>query len=260
MLETTSDSSPQEPPKTDIPPPKVNQPLIDRVLQLVGRGQFNAAALLLPTLERRGVDPGFVQAMAASIALARGDRDAAERIIDVALSDHPANSALLCLKAEMRLAERLWVDAALASADAIIAEPHHAGAKSALGRALLELGKAEQATTCLLEALETMPHDLPTLTGLSRAAPSEAEAVLTKLVDEDSDRQDALGLHHTLISLLIARGDFAGATSRIRRLATQGVANMDTSLLAVQAAVGTGNWAEATSLFNATTSHLPRHA
>jgi len=259
---TTSALPPASPCDADS---NANQTLIDRIRELIVRGQLNAARLLLPILEKRGIDPGTVQAIAASIALAGGDRSSARQIIDAALTTTPGNPALLCLRANMKLAENAWVEAALASADAIIAAPQDAHAKSLLGRALLELGKTEQAATCLREAMESQPRDLPTLAGLSRAAPGEAEAALTRLIAEDEDATDPatrvdINLYHSLIALLITRGDHAGATERIRQLAANGKANLDTSLLAVQAAVGTGNWSEVTSLFNTATSHLPRNA
>lgn len=237
--------------------------LISRIRQLLDRNHFNAAALLLPTLEKRGVDPGIVQVLAASIAFARGDRDAGEQIIAAGLTAHPESPPLLCLRAEMSLTDQSWVEAAKSSAEAVIADPCNAVAKSMLGRALLELGKVEQADACLREALEMMPHDLATLTGLARVAPDQAEAALTSFLDDAApvnDLHNEIGIHHLLISLLIGRGEYEGATRRIRDLVSRGRATVDTSLLAVQAAVNTGNWVEATSLFNTTTRHLPRHA
>lgn len=136
----------------------------------------------------------------------------------------------------------------------------HAGAKAVLGRVLIEIGETDQATICLREALEAVPRDLPTLAGLCRAAPAEAESALIRLLEHDDNNDNMLALHHTLIGLLIGRGNFAAAARRIRDLTASRKANVDTGLLAMQAAVGAGNWIEATLLFDATAGHLPRNA
>lgn len=239
--------------------------LVSRIRQLIERGHFNAAALLLPTLDKRGTDPGIVLTLSACISIAQGDRDEARRIVSAGLAEHPEDPTLLCFKAELNLAESNWVEAAKSAADAIIAAPENAVAKSMLGRALLALGKGEQAGACLLEALDKMPRDLVTLRALSQIAPGEVEAALGTLLaaecaDTSDDMDDNIELEHLLISLMIARGDCAAATDRIKDIVRDGKATLDTGLLAVQAAINTGDWSEATSLFNTTTSHLPRHA
>jgi predicted Zn-dependent protease len=245
--------------------PSVARVLFNRIRQLIDQGQVNAAALLLPTLEKRGEDPGAIAALSASIEFIKGNSARAKEIISNGIIAYPTNSILLCFMSEIYLGEKNWVEAAKAASEAVIVDPRNATAKSILGRALLELGHVSDAATCLREALDDMPANFEALAGLSRSAPAEAEDALRGVLREndagsDSSREDDLKLRHLFISVLIERGSYKDATDQIRRLVADGRADLDTSLLAVQAAVGTGNWDEATSLFSNNTRNLPRHA
>lgn len=243
----------------------VGRVLFARIRQLIVQGQVNAAMLLLPTLERRGEDPGAIAALSASIEFIKGNGARAKEIISNGIAAYPENSILLCFSAEINLDEKNWVEAAKAASDAVVVDPRNATAKSILGRALLELGHVSDAATCLREALDDMPANFEALAGLSRSAPTEAEDALRGILQDsdagsDSSREDDLRLRHLFISVLIERGAYKDATDQIRRLVAEGRADLDTSLLAVQAAVGTGDWDEATSLFSNNTRNLPRHA
>ncbi|EGO94355.1 MULTISPECIES: lipopolysaccharide assembly protein LapB [unclassified Acidiphilium] len=243
----------------------VNRVLFARVRQLIDQGQVNAASLLLPTLEKRGENPGTIVALSAAIEFVKGRHARAKEIVSDGLAAFPENSIILCFSAEISLEEKNWVEAAKAASEAVVADPRNSTAKSILGRALLELGHIDDAATCLREVLDEMPSNFLALAGLCRSAPAEAEDTLRNILqdsdEEHSDRpQDDLRLRHLLISVLIERGAYTEATDQIRRLVAEGRANLDTSLLAVQAAVGTGNWDEATLLFSDNTRNLPRHA
>lgn len=243
----------------------VGRVLFARIRQLIDQGQVNAASLLLPTLEKRGEDPGAIAALSASIEFVRGNRARAKEIIAEGVAAYPDNSILLCFCAEIDLDERDWVGAAKAASEAVIVDPRNSTAKSILGRALLELGHVADAATCLREALADMPANFEALAGLSRSAPAEAEEALHGILhhgeaSDDGSGEDDLRLRHLYISVLIDRGAYKDATDQIRRLVADGRADLDTSLLAVQAAVGTGNWEVATTLFSDNTRNLPRHA
>ncbi|MDD2877263.1 MAG: hypothetical protein PHT60_11750 [Acidiphilium sp.] len=231
--------------------------LLQRVRILIERGQLNAASLLLPTLDTLYPNQDAGAIIAAEIALARGNITEASTAIDRGLANTPQSAGLLILRARLNLLSRDLIGAALAAADAVTAEPANAEAKSLLGRALLELGMKEQATICLREALGDMPHDVLTLTALSRASPADAEAAIRRaLLSGTNDTT----MRNALIGVMLARGDIDGATAEIKNLTVSGTADAQTSLLAVQAAVDSENWGDAVSLFNQSTVHLPRHA
>ncbi|WP_201729227.1 hypothetical protein [Acidocella sp. C78] len=243
--------------------PSTHEIIRNRVRQLIERGQLNAAALLLPSLRRLGEDFGMIAVLEAMIQFSLGDRGRAKQIVADALIEHPGHPLLLRMTAEISLDEHDWIEAAKASAEAITFNPRDATSKSMLGRALLELGQEDEGVVCLREALVDMPDNLQILRALARSAPGEAEIATKAALDRfgsraDGDQTQKLELTHVLISSLLARGAFEEASSLISDLIIDGIANLDTCLLAVQVATNTGNWEEATTLFNAATRSLPR--
>lgn len=236
---------------------KYDATLISRVRGLIERGQLNAASLLLPSLERLSGDRRQPLIIAAEIALARKDPIEAERLVDAGLIDFPQDSDLLAVRGQIKFARRDLVAAAMAAADAVIAAPTNTAAKSLLGLVLLELGQTEEAAICLRDALGGQPGHLPTLRGLARAAPADAEAAIRALI---FGGDASIEIHNMLILLLLEQNNIVAATEEIGRLVACGRADAQTGLLAIRAAVDTGNWGEATSLFNEATAHLPRHA
>ncbi|MDD2861196.1 MAG: tetratricopeptide repeat protein [Acidiphilium sp.] len=238
-------------------PPDFSTTLIERIRSLIGRGQFNAASLLLPTLEKLGVPAERISFLRVEIALGRGDQDAARSAIDAGLARDPHSADLLVLRARFALANRDLVGAALAAADAITAAPDHGAAKSLLGQALLALGQTEQAVICLREAADELPGDPGTIEALTTAAPREAVAAIREWI---AGGHAGTPIRNLLINALLAAGETEMATAEIRTLTAAGLGDGQTSLLAVKAAIDAENWSEATTLFNATTRHLPRHA
>ncbi|MHB1302467.1 MAG: tetratricopeptide repeat protein [Acidiphilium sp.] len=231
--------------------------LVERMRGLIARGQLKAATLLLPTLEKLSGDRRRSLVMAAEIAIAKGDHAEAVSMIANGLTEFPQEPELLVADARLKFAAGNLPGAAIAAADAILNAPANAEAKSLLGLVLLALGRTEQAAICLREAFGQMPTHMPTLQGLSRAAPDEAEAAIRGMIAEGN--MD-IAIHNALIALMIQKGDCAAAEDEIRQLDAVGRADAETGLLAVRAAIGTGHWDDATALFNQATGHLPRHA
>jgi tetratricopeptide (TPR) repeat protein len=245
--------------------PQVYDIILNRIKQLIERDQINAAALLIPSLRRYGVDAGVIIVLEAMIEFRQGNHDRAKQIVADALIEHPANPLLLRMSSEISLGEHNWVEAAKAAAEAVVLDPNDATAKSMLGRALIELGYSEDGNTCLREALAEMPDNLQVLGALARNAPGEAEAAikaaLTRLGSGFGvDHAEKLKLSNILISILLERGAFVDASACIGELVADGIADLDTCLLAVHAAGSTGKWDEATALFNSTTRSLRHHA
>ncbi|HQT85232.1 MAG: hypothetical protein B7Z58_08555 [Acidiphilium sp. 37-64-53] len=238
-------------------PPDFSASLVLRVRSLVSRGQINAAALLLPTLQKLCPDHADLVLIKVEIAVARGNIADAKAAIDQSLADSPNSAPLLLLRARLNFQNRDMVGAALAAADSVIADPANASAKSVLGQALLELGQTEQAAICLRDALADLPTDMPSLTALARAAPADAVAMIRAAIASGSDN---VGIRNALITALLETSDTDAADIEIRTMTVRGEADADTGILAVQSAVKSGRWTEATELFSKSTAHLPRHA
>ncbi|MGC9269736.1 tetratricopeptide repeat protein [Acidiphilium sp.] len=238
-------------------PPDFSATLIQRVRSLIGRGQINAATLLLPTLQKLCPNSDDVALIKVEIALARGNVAEATATIDRGLADLPQSAPLLLLRARLNFQNRDMVGAAIAAADAVIADHTNAPAKSLLGQALLELGQTEQAAICLREAMAKMPGDMPTLNALTRAAPADAEVMIREAI---ASGHDDVRMRNALVGVLLKRGDSAGADIEIRNLTVRGEADAQTEILAIQSAIESGHWSEAAALFHKSTAHLPRHA
>ncbi|MBW4034431.1 MAG: tetratricopeptide repeat protein [Proteobacteria bacterium] len=238
-------------------PPDFSASLVQRVRSLIGRGQINAASLLLPTLQKLCPDHADIALIKLEIALARGNLADAKSAIDQGLTESPNSAPLLVLRARLNFQNRDMVGAALAAADAVIADPTNPSAKSVLGQALLELGQTEQAAICLRDALADMPTDMSSLTALTRAAPADAVAMIRAAIAAGSDNA---GMRNALIGALLEASDTDAADIEIRAMTVGGLANAQTGILAIQSAVKSGRWTEATELFGKSTAHLPRHA
>ncbi len=237
--------------------PDFSATLVQRVRNLITRGQLNAATLLLPTLQKLCPDHDDVALVKFEIALARGNMTEAEAVTDQGLAKSPTSAPLLLLRARLNFKNRDMVGTALAAADAVMADSTNAPAKSLLGQALLELGQTEQAAICLREALADLPTDMPGLAALTRAAPADAVAILRAAI---ASGHDDVGMRNALVGALLELGDSGAADLEIKAMTVRGVADTQTGILAVQSAIKSGRWTEATELFSKSTAHLPRHA
>ena len=219
--------------------------LVGRMRALLARGQIGAAELLLPTLEKRLEVQESAIAIKAEIALARGRIKHATEILDQGLERFPADPALLVLRAEIGISERDFVTAAVSAAEAVIAQPASAEAKSLLGRALLELGRTDQAAICLREACQAMPTHAPTRLALARAVPDHAESILRSgIAAAPSD----IALRNALIRVLLAQDAVEAAQTELATAIDAGCRDFETQLLAIEVAARVANWAEAARL------------
>lgn len=219
--------------------------LVGRMRALLDRGQIGAAELLLPILEKRGDVRESAVAIKAEIALARGRTQHAAEILAQGLERFPADPALLVLRAEIGFSERDFVTAAVSAAEAVIAQPANAEAKSLLGRALLELGRTDQAAICLREACQAMPTHAPTRLALARAAPEDGETILRSgIAAAPSD----IALRNALIRTLLAQNALEAAQTELITALDIGCRDIETQLLAIEVAARVADWAEAARL------------
>ena len=219
--------------------------LVARMRALITRGQIGAAELLLPTLEKLTGAQASAVAIEAEITLARGLTKRAAQILDQGLERFPTDAVLLTLRAEIGVAECDFVAAALTAAEAVTAKPDSAEAKSLLGRALLELGRKEQAAICLREACNAMSTHTPTRLAFARASPEEAGSILRAgIAAAPSD----IALRNALIRALLAQDELEAAQNEVKATIDSGCCDIETRLLAIEAAARTANWAEAARL------------
>ncbi|MCF3946523.1 tetratricopeptide repeat protein [Acidiphilium iwatense] len=219
--------------------------LASRMRALIARGQIGAAELLLPTLEKLVDMQESAIAIKAEIALAGGFSKQATEMLDRGLERFPANFAMLILRAEIGLSERDFATATTAAAEAVIARPDNAGAKSLLGRALLELGRVEQATICLREACAAIPAHAPTRLALARAVPEEADSILRTGI---ALAPTEIAFRNALIRALLAQDQLESAQIEIKSTVDSGTCDIETRLLAIEAATHSADWAEAARL------------
>lgn len=153
--------------------------LLSRIRRLLRAGR---AAETLPMLGRLARVPGRAADAAAAQAetfLALGHPDHAEAAATCAIAV-AADPALLTLRAEIRLARRNHRGAMVDAAEAVISDPASPRAKSALGRAMLEDGRFEDAILLLEQAVLAFPADAAVRTALSRASAATGRSVVAE--------------------------------------------------------------------------------
>lgn len=236
---------PAEPTQTD---PSFGVTLVARIRALLARDQTGAVELLLPTLENFSGMAENAIAIRAEIALARADRNLAMKILDHGLQNFPASFDLLILRSALAFLERNFAVAAETAAESVCIRPDSAEAKSLLGRALLKLGRVEQAAPCLREACAGMPAHVPTRLALSRAMPEEAETILQAGIESNPE---SIALRNALIRVFLDRNELELARATLNPMIGAGGGDADTYLLAIETAARSTDWVEAAHLCDA---------
>lgn len=219
--------------------------LMDRTRELIGRGQYQAAALLLPALAALGPDLPWQAEIEAELACAQQQFDKAMVITEAALNRWPNSVPLLVARSEAAMACGDLVVACVAAADAVIHDPQRVNAKVLLGRALQALGKAEQAAICFREALAQTPNDLTVRRMMAEAAPNEAVGLFR---DGIKIHPNNIDLRNALIRCLLDQNHIEAASDAADEAIELGVANATTRLLAIETAGCTLDWSKAAAL------------
>lgn len=227
--------------------------IIDRTRELIRRGQYQAATLLLPALAALGPDLPWQAEIEAELACAQQQFEKVMIITEAALHRWPNSVPLLAARSEAALACGDRIVACVAAADAVINDPQLVHAKVLLGRALLALGKTEQAAICFREALSQNPNDLTVRRMMAEAAPNEAVALLRDGIKIHANNID---IRNALIRCLLDQNHVKAASDAADEAIELGVANATTRLFAIEAAGCNLNWSKAAALCDDTVARM----
>jgi tetratricopeptide (TPR) repeat protein len=222
---------------------------MDRTRDLIRRGQYQAATLLLPALAALGPELPWQAEIESEIACAQKQFAKVIAITEAALDRWPTSVPLLATRSEAAMACGDRVGACVAAADAVMSDPQSVHAKVLLGRALRALGKTEQAAICFREALNQNPNDLDVRRMMAEAAPSEAIALLREGVEIEATNID---IRNALIRCLLDQNHIEAAGVAAAEAIELGIANATTRLFAIEAAGRNLEWTKAAALCDET--------
>jgi tetratricopeptide (TPR) repeat protein len=130
--------------------------LTRRVRQLIETGRPRAARPLLAALRRLVPVSPELDELEGRLSLREGRVSEALAALDAAIARAPGQAPLYLCRADARMQADETVGAALDAAEAVILDPTPQ-AKAVLGTVLLELGRVDDALTCLEEAMRAAP-------------------------------------------------------------------------------------------------------
>ncbi len=145
--------------------------LMARTAEFIDAGRFGAARPLLAAVSRLSPPTARLAELAGVLALKQGRPAEARESLDLAIASWPADAGLRKCRADVRRQTGDAAGAAEDAAEAVWLDRSDPEAKAILGVALLELGHAEDARTCLVESVAARPAN-----SLFRMALSDAQA------------------------------------------------------------------------------------
>ena len=186
--------------------------LATRARTLLAAGRPAAAGPLIAALRSKLAGSTELAELEARLHLAQGDPEAARAVLDPAIAAEP-RAALLLVRAEARLRCDDAAGAAADAAEAVIAAPDDADAKTVLGIALIDLGHSADAIPCLDEAVAARPANPWYREALATAFERDGQAAIAARVLADGIAQAPAnpGLRTAAILLAMRGGDAAGA-------------------------------------------------
>jgi tetratricopeptide (TPR) repeat protein len=216
--------------------------LAARICTLIERRQFEAATRLIPAVAAMAPDQALASILAIRLAFAQRDHAKAALELGTAIATWPKNGDLLRLRAQLAMLWMNFSDAAQAAAEAVILNSEDAEAKSLLGRALLALGNATQASICLREAIAANPHDVPAILGLAEASPEQANLLLATA---SARLPRNTTLRTSLIRSLISSDEPEAAWEAAEAARDHGTLDAEGHILAGHAAALLDDWPQA---------------
>jgi len=204
--------------------------LMLRVGQLIDQGRPGAARPLLAAA-RGLVEPSSgLSVLAARLALSDGRFEGAEAELDRALDAEPDHPELRKCRAELRCQLGDLEGAARDAAEAVCIDRHDPVAKALLGVLLHQLGRDDDAISCLIEAVDSAPLNVAYREALAKAkvAAGDMEGALSTLLDGIELVPAATATRNAAILLCIRRRDFLRAEQLAEQARIDGVADAST--------------------------------
>ena len=201
--------------------------LTRRLSQMIDAGHTGAARPLLAAVRRLAPPSADLAQLAARLALRDGKLDQAQDELDRAVEDAPGHAGLRRHRAELR---RMTGDAAGAvqdAAEAVILDRANPEGKALLGVLLADLGRFEEAVSCLREALSAAPANPAIYEALAQAerAGGNAEAAAATLAAGIAALPGRVDLRNAAILLAVRRHDFTAAVDLAEAARRAGVAD-----------------------------------
>jgi predicted TPR repeat methyltransferase len=201
--------------------------LCDRAAQLIGAGRIGAARPLVAAARALGRPSSDLILIGVRLALANGDWERALQELDSGVDDAPSHAGLRKCRADVRQRMGDPEGAARDAAEAVIFDPGDAHAKAILGAAMLGLGRAADAVSCLSEAVAAAPADVnyreALASGLEKAG--DADASLLALTDGIALCPASVSIRNAAILLCVRLRDFSQAVRLAEKARSVGIAD-----------------------------------
>lgn len=201
--------------------------LLTRTRSLIDAGRLVAARPLLAALGRLSPSPARLAELTARLALREGRSQETLVILDRAIEQADADSALRKLRADVRMQTGDVPGGAADAAEAVILERTDPEAKALLGVFLIELHRFDEAARCLQEAIADRPSDAAFWLALAEARGRgiDADAQAACLDDAIAANPGHGGLRNAAILQRVTQQDFAGAVSLAEATRQAGLAD-----------------------------------
>ena len=226
--------------------------LIAKIEQLIDQGRPGAARPLLMAAQELGQPATELSLLAARIALAGDELEAAEAELDQAVEAAPEHSGLRKCRAQLRGRLGNLEGATRDAAEAVICDRGDPEAKALLGELLAHLGRTAEAVTCLLEAVRAAPRSVVFRETLAQAliADGDLDGALETLIEGIDAVPEATATRNAAILLCIRMRDFAQADRLAEQARVRGVADASTFGLKGHALSSLGRQTEASIAYN----------
>ncbi len=177
---------------------------------LLDQGRPGPARPIIAALRPAGADGAVIAEMEACLLVAQGRAHEAIAVLSAGLEEMGPSPALHMTRAELYLLSGDAVGATRDAAEAVILARGDAAAKALLGRALLLLGRAADAVTCLEEALAARPHAAAVRLDLAAALDADARPGASEAVLADGIALDpgSATLHSAALLRRVRAKDF----------------------------------------------------
>jgi len=201
--------------------------LIRRVAVMIQAGQTSAARPLLAAAHQISGPSAGLSHLAAMLALREGTVDEARGELDLAIVQTPNHSGLRKCRSELRHRIGDLEGAARDAAEAVILDRGDPIAKALLGTLMLELGRSDDALSCLREAVRDRPGDPAFREALANAltVTHDLDAALATLEEGIALAPAAVSLRNAAVMLCIRRRDFSGAVRLAEQARVVGIAD-----------------------------------
>jgi predicted TPR repeat methyltransferase len=198
-----------------------------RVVALIEADRPTAARQLLAALQRLLPSSPDLAELAARVAVGEGHLDRALAELDAAITRTPEHPGLRKRRAELRFQTNDKSGALADAAEAVILNRSDTEAKGLLGVMLLEAGRAQEAISCLSEAVAADPAGPRYYKGLAAAqeASGDLDSALATLIAGIPIAPQRVDLRNSAILVCIRRRDFVTAWELAEQARLAGVAD-----------------------------------